>query len=188
MTAHAMTGDRERCLAAGMDTYIAKPLHPDDLVGIVERTANAESEAAVPRPPSVPDDVVFDLARASARMGGDRRLLREMIAIFVHESKALMAAVRNAGSRRDGNALRQAAHTLKGSLGAIDAVRAFHAAGRVEDAARRDDSVAIPAEIARLESEMLALGRALERQRPTTAARKGRRHAATSTRRQHPRR
>jgi PAS domain S-box-containing protein len=187
MTAHAMTGDRERCLAAGMNAYIAKPLHPDELVGMVERTAGAAPVPPVSTP-NASDEIVFDMARASERIGGDRRLLREMIVIFLDESKALMATVRTAASRRDNDALRQAAHTLKGSLGAIDAVRAFHVAGRLEDAARRGDSVGLPAEIEHLESEMLALRRALARQRPATAARKGRRHAATSTRRHHPRR
>jgi PAS domain S-box-containing protein len=190
MTAHAMTGDRERCMAAGMDGYVAKPLHPDELVAAVETYAFAQQPAPAGAPATAqPPGVVFDIDRATARVGGDRRLLREMIAIFRTESPALMSSVRRAASRRDHEALRQAAHALKGSVGTLDAPLAFAAAARLEDAARHEDQGRIDPAMVDLERAMLALRRALSPiTRRSAAGRKGSRHAAAHSSGQRPRR
>src|SRR5439155_2212534 len=93
MTAHAMAGDRERCIAAGMDDYVTKPLMPEELIRTVERAAADTTGTAGARSPSPPSPGLpsaprrsaqgaFDVDRALARLSGDRRLLREMITIF----------------------------------------------------------------------------------------------------------
>src|SRR5262249_29656208 len=169
MTAHAMTGDRERCLAAGMDGYVSKPLHPQELIDAVERALDSaqarvvepSAAKAAATPAGVDARLAFDVDDALGRLGGDRRLLRELIAIFRPDAPAQLDAIRPAVARRDPEALRRAAHALKGSLGTLHAPRAYDAAARLEDLARRNDSSAVPAAVAAVERELTDLARAL---------------------------
>ena len=173
MTAHAMSGDRERCLAAGMDDYVSKPLHPHELVEAVERlvaapgasTARAQGEQAGP-------SIVFDADTACSRLGGDRKLLREVIAIFRAQTPALLAAIRKGAKSADADVVKRAAHTLKGSLGTLHAPRAYEAAARLEALARRGETADIPTAVASLLQEMSKLGRALGPARRPAAKRK----------------
>ena len=174
MTAHALSGDRELCLAAGMDGYVAKPLHPNELIEVVERlgvkadSANgSRSNAAETR------SAVFDIREAEARLGGDRRLLREMMTIFGAESPGQMTAIRRAAARKDLDRLQKATHALKGALGTLDAPLAFQAARRLEDVARRGAGAEVESALSDLEREMIALARALgPTRRPKTVKRK----------------
>lgn len=186
MTAHAMTGDRERCLAAGMDDYVSKPIRPRELVDAVERAAKKRQGegGAVAGPDPMSPEVVFDLTRARARLGGDGQLLNELIAIFRIEAPILMAAVQKTVADRDDEALRRAAHALKGTLGTLDAPRASGAAARLEEAARQADRSRIVTAVADLEHEMSALQRAIAAARPKKVVkRKVSTHVATSPRR-----
>jgi HPt (histidine-containing phosphotransfer) domain-containing protein len=187
MTAHAMSGDRERCLAAGMDTYVSKPLRPNELVDVVERFALPRSS---PRPGTAdaptPRDVVFDVERARRRLGGDRQLLREMIAIFRAEAPGMVNAINAAAADDDYEALGRAAHSLRGSLGTLDAPRAFQAAAHLEAVARGAKVEQVLSAIAELKREMTALDKALAVGRRRAAA-KVTRHAS-QTRRRHTRR
>ncbi|HJQ97536.1 MAG TPA: response regulator, partial [Candidatus Polarisedimenticolaceae bacterium] len=106
-------GDRERCLAAGMDGYVSKPVEADHLIETVERMAGA-----------------FDPSRAAARLGGDEKLLRELLDLFLSDLPRMTREIERAIASADAEALRHAAHALKGS------VANFAAAGPV-DAARR---------------------------------------------------
>jgi two-component system sensor histidine kinase/response regulator len=175
-----------------MDDYASKPLHPHELVAAVERAVQPQHHdvGVVSSPAPMPSDVVFDMTRARARLGGDRQLLREMIAIFRAEAPTLMKSIEKAAARTDAEALRLAAHALKGALGTLDAPRAFGAAGRLEDAARHANRSRIAAAIADLEHEMNALRRAISpARRQEVARRKATKHVGTTARRrQHPRR
>ncbi len=164
LTAHAMTGDRERSLAAGMDGYVAKPIRPGELFNVVERLA-AGSAAAETAPPARRDaDEVLDAAEALARVGGDGRLLSDLAELFLDNCTKLLSEIKEALDRRDGEALARAAHTIKGSVGNFAAKSAFELALRLETLGRKGDltqakeaSAALEREIERLKTALLDL-------------------------------
>ena len=124
MTAHAMKGDRERCLAVGMDEYIAKPIRVRELS---ERFAMVVDPPSQPEPtiqPPLPqaDDDLIRWSDALQSVEGDRELLKELVAAFLEDAPRLMTGVREAIRDRDATALQRAAHALKGSMLAVGAV------------------------------------------------------------------
>ena len=130
VTAHAMKGDRERCVAAGMDDYIAKPINPSELAKVIQLTVPAGAKtAALPADPIVkgPSD-----AELLARFDGDSELLRELAGIFLHECPKMLDAIRAALRGVDPKALEHAAHTLKGSVGNFAMPGPWETAQRLE--------------------------------------------------------
>ena len=134
MTAHAMTGDRERCLAAGMDGYLSKPIDPKLLFDVVEEG----SGGARARP------VVFDRRELVDRLAGDRELVAEMVEQFLQDCPAHLAAIASAIEQRDPELVRIAAHALKGAAATVAITAVFEAAQMLERVAaeRRVDAMA----------------------------------------------
>jgi CheY-like chemotaxis protein len=132
MTAHVMQGDRERCLEAGMDAYVSKPIQAMDLLETMERLVpeliNAESEP--PLEPSV--TALFDQAATLRRVDGDWKLLQELVSLFGEECAQMLETMQSAIRQQDAVRLRQAAHTLKGEVGNFGARAAVEAALRLE--------------------------------------------------------
>jgi CheY-like chemotaxis protein len=165
MTAHALKGDRERCLAAGMDAYVAKPLQPQELFGVLAGLVPADLEPAPAGPE--PQPAAFDLAAALERVDGDIELMCELGGLFLSECPQRMAEIRQAIIERDARKLEQSAHALKGSVGNFEAREAFAAAGRLERNGREHDWdqveanwAALEAAINRLKPALVGLGRA----------------------------
>jgi CheY-like chemotaxis protein/HPt (histidine-containing phosphotransfer) domain-containing protein len=134
LTAHAMQGDRERCLDAGMDGYLSKPIDVDELVETVERFGAEKSGAARAsrETTSTARAAVFDEQAALAHTGGDRRLLAEVIALFRSDAPSYIRRLEAAVKRRDGAAVRMAAHGLKGALATIGSARGRELAAELE--------------------------------------------------------
>jgi signal transduction histidine kinase/DNA-binding response OmpR family regulator len=114
MTAHALKGDRERCLEAGMDDYVAKPIHAKELFQAIEALlAPADVGAKTERAAS---ETELDWAAAFASTEGDRNVLRVLVETVLQECPPRMAAIRQAVADGDARALKLAAHTLKGAV------------------------------------------------------------------------
>ena len=124
MTAHAMTGDRERCLAAGMDAYIAKPIQVHQLLNVLEQVAV--------QPPGPQHEDVFDKQRMLSSLEGDSQLLQDIVALFVQNSPKLLATIGETIARGDAVALERSAHALKGAVSNLHASGAIHAAQTLE--------------------------------------------------------
>jgi PAS domain S-box-containing protein len=133
MTAHAMAGDRERCLAAGMDDYVSKPLRKEDLL----RTLNG----AALRGPEDKSEKIFLHSRAEllAQCEGDEELMSELVSIFKENTPQIVQSIGDAIEKRDAPALAVSAHKLLSSLGAFGARQAGSLALRLERNGQEND-------------------------------------------------
>ena len=133
MTAHALKGDRERCLAAGMDDYVSKPIRTKELLKTLVRLL--PERPAAPPAESIDRESVLDWTKVLEISRADPETLKALIAAGLEESPRLMAAIRDAAASGDRGRLRLAAHTLKGSVRYFGAEQLCQCAARLEQVA-----------------------------------------------------
>jgi two-component system, sensor histidine kinase and response regulator len=158
LTAHAMSGDKERCLEAGMDGYLTKPLQPELLFAALDQLVSARPApvlaASAAPPASAPG---LDHAALLANVDGDLVLLAEIVRLFLEDSPRVIGDIRTGLLRSDATAVARAAHRLKGELGTLAAGAASAAAHRIELAGRAGALDDAHAALAVLEDEMRSL-------------------------------
>lgn len=183
VTANAMRGDRERCLAAGMDDYLTKPLRKEDLKGALDRwlpasiqshaspALGAEETTEGQDSGSLP--VIFDVVAMVRNIGGDRELMEELVDLFLQRYQAMLEGIRAALADGDRQAVEQAAHLLKGTASNLCASEVVSSAGQLEALGRLGTLVEGPILYVQIEKAVLRLVHVLEeRCRAQTAATK----------------
>jgi two-component system, sensor histidine kinase and response regulator len=181
VTAHAMKGDRERCLAAGMDGYISKPIRSAELHQAIDEIAgvrkNSSTETAASKVVAgashPPVDGRWDWSAALATVQGSEELLREILEAFLEEAPRQLESIERALAASDGALLRRAAHTIKGAVRYFGAEKAFDLALRLETMAQSGD-------LSQAAAAAEALERELERITPLFAARLAAKEAVTN--------
>jgi signal transduction histidine kinase/CheY-like chemotaxis protein len=163
MTANAMQDDREACLAAGMDGYLAKPLSMSALEGELQRLFGGKLIAGIPEEKGnamVPVGELFDRAVAVERMGDDA-LFDELAKMFVSRAQVYLAEIDASLAAGDAPTLARAAHTLKGLCATFAAAPSEAAALQLEQAAKHGDLAACPVLVAAVRRQTEALAAAL---------------------------
>ncbi|SIO65073.1 Signal transduction histidine kinase [Singulisphaera sp. GP187] len=140
MTAHAIKGDREHCLQAGMDGYVSKPIEISDLLQAIadvahNTTAGLIRPEGLPEatpPPDDPEGVLPDRNALLERVGGSREKLEKLVAVFQGEVSRSLAEIRAAIDLGDATRIERAAHSLKGAIGVFSKAAAYHVAETLE--------------------------------------------------------
>jgi len=167
LTADAMKGDRERCLEAGMDAYLSKPIRAEELLAVIETLVPEPlRRATAPAKPHARNgfsDQVVDEDALLSHFRNDRKLLKEIIKLFRADCPRMLAKIQRAIAQKDKEALRSTAHAIKGSAANFLAEKAVQAALHLETLGRGDSLTGARAGYAALKKEIERLDRALLR-------------------------
>ena len=164
LTAYAMKGDRQRCLASGMDDYLSKPIDTADLLAMVQRFTGrlldqpTHQAAVSPEAPSCLDEKAL-----LERLDNDKELAKRLIALYCDDSPKLLKAIGTALMAGDLTSASFVAHRLSGLVRNFDARHAADAAMRLELACSNGDLVAAQAIFELLTSAVADLSRQVER-------------------------
>jgi HPt (histidine-containing phosphotransfer) domain-containing protein len=180
MTAAAMKGDRERCLEAGMDGYIAKPIEAEQLYQTLAEYAAAASqdtteskidEHRVPEPitaadnpvaEAIPESETWDIQAACRHIPGGQDAVGDMARLFLSESTTMLQEMRDGITAGDAAAIERNAHTLKGSAQLFAADRVVSLARQIEEMGRERELENVVAAFESLQQEVARLNSSLQ--------------------------
>ncbi|MBI4844628.1 MAG: response regulator [Nitrospirae bacterium] len=175
MTAHALKGDFERCIGAGMDDYISKPIEPQELLEKISRWVNIKLEstttdlikkekkrheaASVEKPGEAQQggEPPIDIKSAMRRFSDDKDFYMEMVSEFLNYVPSQIKAIEDAAISGDAEAVQKNAHSIKGASGNLSAVRVQSAALNIEHKGRDKNLSGISEYIAKLKEEVALL-------------------------------
>jgi two-component system, sensor histidine kinase and response regulator len=165
MTAHAMKGDKERCLEAGMDGYLSKPISSRGIEDVIAQLVRGEDErdAGSSHSENIAIATSWNAARALDRVDGDEALLYELIEIFLEETPKHLSTLEQAINSNERNLIERIAHTLKGELGYLGLPEASEKAKILESLGRENRLDQAPALFQALSEELSSVASEMRR-------------------------
>ena len=162
MTAYAMKDDKQRCLDAGMDAYISKPIDKKTLFEAIRNLVGVSIESDVREIEKHSASKIFDEGSVMKYVGGDAELLGEIIKIFMADYPKHLSRIRRAIMDCDAKGLEQAAHAIKGSVANLFASRAVEASAKLEEMGRNGALTGAEEACSELDAEIEQLRQALK--------------------------
>ncbi len=159
LTANAMKGDRERCIQAGFDEYVSKPIRFDLLFATIDRLVGdaPDSDSTLPTPPPI-----VDKANVLARFDQNEEMVRDIIRVFLKSCPRWLNDLQDAMTREDARKLHLVAHSLKGAVGNFTEGTAFEFAQKIEQGAKEGRILELESDYEALRAEMIQLQESLK--------------------------
>ncbi len=158
MTAHAMKGDREKCIEAGMVDYVSKPINPEALFSAIDKVV-PKSQYGIkqkqPRPvqaPQIFSPKTFDLSGTMETVLGNEDLFREIAGMFINDCSDYIARIKAGITGNDAGILEREAHNLKGAVGNFSAKKSYDLASRLEKLGKEGKMTMAEEELSNLEN------------------------------------
>ncbi|SHI92843.1 PAS domain S-box-containing protein [Desulfatibacillum alkenivorans DSM 16219] len=168
MTAHAMEGDRKKCIEAGMDDYLSKPVEPGALIEMIHKWLPEKTEAEKIRPEKTPQaqmpkrHPVFDKKGLLDRLLNDEDLAREIVQAYIEDTPGKILELKGFAEKKDFTGISKCAHAIKGAASNVGAMAMMHIARETEMAGVNEDLIAVIALAEKLDAEFTSLMDELE--------------------------
>ncbi|MCK4504231.1 MAG: response regulator [Candidatus Aegiribacteria sp.] len=165
MTAHAMEGDRDKCIQSGMNDYIAKPVKPEMLSRMIKKVLSGEfiSNTKQKTRRMKKGLTIFDRSVLKESLGNDQELIREILDLFKNNADGIMTSMKNAALKDDLDTIRKSAHSLKGSSGNIGAKAFMETMRSIEEACADGDVNSVRTRVRQSEEDYTELMEELEK-------------------------